>query len=216
MLRRARHTPPPRQPFASRRKARSRIDAVLWSAFVHRVSIVGTSGSGKSVLARRLAAVLGVPHVELDSLFHQPGWQQLPTEEFRAAVTVKASADSWVIDGNYSRARPVVWARADTVVWFDLPKRTVMRQVVWRTVRRAVTRQELWNGNREPLRNFLSWDPEKSVISWAWHNHARYRVTYGGAAADPAYAHLTFIRLGSHRDAERFLADPRGYAERPR
>jgi adenylate kinase family enzyme len=185
---------------------------VLWFAFVQRVSVVGNSGSGKSTLARELAASLGVPHLELDSVFHQPGWEPLAQDEFRRLVTARAGEDGWVIDGNYSAVRPIVWARADTVVWLDLPKRTVMRRVAWRTVRRAVTRQELWNGNREPLTNFLSWVPEKSIISWAWHNHAKYRTKYGAAAADPANAHLIFIRLASRRDVTRFLADPLHYA----
>jgi adenylate kinase family enzyme len=184
---------------------------VLWSAFVRRVSVVGNSGSGKSTLARELAASLGVPHLELDSVFHQPGWEPLPEGEFRRLVTARAGEDGWVIDGNYSVVRPIVWARADTVVWLDLPKRTVIRQVAWRTLRRAVTQQELWNGNREPLINFLTWVPEKSIISWAWHNHAKYRTRYGAAAADPANAHLTFIRLTSRRGINHFLANPSGH-----
>ena len=178
--------------------------------------MVGNSGSGKSTVARELAASLGVPHLELDSAFHQPGWEPLPVDEFRRLVTTRTSEDGWVIDGNYSAVQPIVWARADTVVWLDLPKRTVMRQVTWRTLRRAVTRQELWNGNREPMTNFLSWVPEKSIISWAWHSHAKYRTRYGAAAADPANAHLTFIRLTSRRDISRFLADPLHYAHSER
>ena len=185
---------------------------VLWSAFVRRVSVVGNSGSGKSTLARELAARIGVPYLELDGVFHQPGWEPLPAEEFQRIVTERASEDSWVIDGNYSGVRPIVWARADTVVWLDLPRRIVMQRVIWRTASRAVTRQELWNGNREPLANFLSWDPEKSVISWAWHKHAEYRARYGAALADPANAHLAFIRLTSRRDVARFMADPLHYA----
>jgi adenylate kinase family enzyme len=185
--------------------------AVLWSAIVQRVSVVGNSGSGKSTLARELAAVLAVPFLELDSLYHQPGWEPLPADEFSRVVTERAEAGGWVIDGNYSAVRPVVWGRADTVVWLDPPRRTVMRQVIWRTLRRAVTRQELWNGNREPVRNFFRLDPEESVISWAWHSHAKYRTRYGAAAADPANAGLAFIRLASRRDVARFLADPAGY-----
>ena len=184
---------------------------MLRSAFVRRVSVVGNSGSGKSTLARELAASLGVPHLELDSVFHQPGWESLPEGEFQRLVTERTSEDGWVIDGNYSAVRPIVWARADTVVWLDPPRRTVMRQVAWRTARRAVTQQELWNGNREPLSNFLRWAPEKSIISWAWHNHAKYRTRYGAAAIDPANAHLTFIRLTSRADVARFLADPLHY-----
>lgn len=164
------------------------------------------------MLASELAAHLDVQHVELDAVYHQPGWVPLPPAEFRQAVGAKAAADSWVIDGNYSAVRQLVWARADTVVWLDLPKRTVMRQIIWRTFRRVAGREELWNGNRERWRNFFSLDPEESVIVWAWHKHAEYRARYGSAAADPANAHLTFIRLASRRDVARFLADPLAYA----
>ncbi len=115
----------------------SRRGIVLRCAIVRRVSVVGVSGAGKSTVARELSVILGVPRLELDGVFHQPGWEPLPDEEFRRAVAAEAAADGWVIDGNYSTVRPLVWARADTVVWLDLPKVTVMRQVVWRTLRRV-------------------------------------------------------------------------------
>jgi len=176
---------------------------------VRRVSVVGTAGSGKSTLARELAAALGVPCLELDAVHHLPGWEPRPADEFRRIVAATAAADGWVIDGNYGKVRDLVWARADTVVWLDLPKRTVMRQIVWRTLRRVGRRQELWNGNRERWRNFFSWNPEQSVISWAWHKHASDHAKYAAAAADPANARLRFIRLTSRRDAVRFLAKAR-------
>ena len=53
---------------------------------MQRVSVVGNSGSGKTTLARQLAGRLGVAHVELDAIFHQPDWQELPAADFRAAV----------------------------------------------------------------------------------------------------------------------------------
>ena len=185
---------------------------MLRSAIVRRVSVVGTSGSGKSTLARKLAEILGVPHLELDAVYHQPGWAPLPADEFRRIVAARAATGGWVIDGNYGTVRDLVWARADTVVWLDLPKRTVMRQVVWRTLRRAALRRELWNGNRERWQNFFTWNPEQSVISWAWHKHAPDRARYAAAAADPANAHLRFTRLAGRRDVARFLAGARSEA----
>ncbi|HXP53622.1 MAG TPA: shikimate kinase [Streptosporangiaceae bacterium] len=172
---------------------------------MRRVSVVGCSGSGKSTVGRRLARDLGVPYVELDSIYHQPGWVPLPAEEFRRRVTEVTAGDGWVIDGNYSAARQLVWARADTVVWLDLPRRTVMRQVVWRTLRRAAFRVELWNGNRERWANFFTWDQQESVISWAWHHHPVYRERYRAAAAAPPHPQLAFIRLRSRRAVRRFL-----------
>jgi adenylate kinase family enzyme len=148
--------------------------------------VVGTSGSGKSTLAGELALILGVPLLELDAVHHQPGWELLPTDEFRRIVAAVVAGDGWVVDGNYSRVRDLIWARADTVVWLDLPKRTVMRQVVWRTLRRVALRTELWNGNRERWQNFFTWNPEQSVISWTWHKHATDRAKFARFLADAA------------------------------
>ena len=173
---------------------------------MRRVSVVGNSGSGKSTLAGRLAAQLNVPHVELDAIFHQPGWTPLPADEFAVRVAAAADGDGWVIDGNYSAVRPLVWARADTVVWLDPPRRTVMRRIVWRTIRRAAVRAELWNGNRERWRNLFTWDPEESVIAWSWQRHSIYKHRYAEAARDPAYAHLQFIRIVTRADARRLLS----------
>jgi adenylate kinase family enzyme len=102
----------------------------LLCSAVRRVAVVGTSGSGKSTLGAALAGVLGVDYLELDSVYHQADWAPLPTEEFRRRVEAVAAAQGWVIDGGYSKVRDIVWARADTVAWLDLPRRTVMRLTV--------------------------------------------------------------------------------------
>ena len=173
---------------------------------MRRVSVVGTSGSGKSTVASALAAALGADVLELDSVFHQPNWVPLPTSEFRRRVAAVTAGERWVIDGNYSsKVGDVVWARADTVVWLDLPRRTVMRRILWRTLRRVAGRAELWNGNREHWRNFFTLDKEESVIAWAWQTHAANRVKYEAAMADPANGHLRFVRLTSPAAVRGFL-----------
>lgn len=167
---------------------------------VKRVSVVGNSGSGKTTLAAELGRRIAAPHLELDSVFHQPGWEPLPVEEFRARVAEFVAGDRWVVDGNYSSVQDLVWKRADTVVWLDPPRHRVMRQIIGRTLRRALTRAELWNGNREEWSSIFRADPSKSIIVWAWKGHRVVRERYGSAQADPANAHLTFIRLRSAND----------------
>jgi adenylate kinase family enzyme len=174
---------------------------------VRRISVVGNSGAGKSTVARHLARNLGVPYVELDAIYHQPDWAPLGADEFRARVAEVTAGDAWVIDGNYSAVRPLVWARADTVIWLDPPRHRVMRQVIWRTLRRATFRVELWNGNRERWANLFTWVPEDSVISWAWHRHAVYRQRYAAAMHDPAYVHLEFVTLRNRRAVRQLLAE---------
>jgi adenylate kinase family enzyme len=174
---------------------------------MERVSVVGNSGSGKSQLASRLAEALGVPCVELDAIHHLPDWQPIEPDEFLARITEVTTSDRWVIDGNYRTVvlDGPVWERADTVVWLDLPRRTVMRQVVGRTLRRTVRREELWNGNREPMRNLYAWDPHKSIIRWSWTQHAKYVQRFTDAMSSPRFAHIDFVRLTSHAEAERLL-----------
>jgi adenylate kinase family enzyme len=171
--------------------------------------MVGVSGSGKSTLGRNLAARLAVPYTELDALHHQPDWAPLPGDQFRHRVAAIASADGWVIDGNYSAVLPLIWERADTVIWLDPPRHTVMRRLIWRSIRRVAGRTELWNGNRERWRNLLTWDQQESVISWAWHHYPIYRERYTAAASDPAYGHLTFTRIATSADLHRLLESVR-------
>ena len=77
---------------------------------MRRVSVVGTSGVGKSTFASSLARVLGVSFLELDSVYHQADWAPLPASEFRARVAAAAAGECWVIDGNYSTVRDIAWA----------------------------------------------------------------------------------------------------------
>lgn len=168
--------------------------------------MVGNSGSGKTTIAIALSAALNVPHLEIDAVFHQPGWVPLEAGEFRRRVAEFVAAPGWVADGNYSTVQDLVWARADTVVWLDPPRYRVMRRIIWRTLRRAALRAELWNGNRERWTNLLRADPMESVIAWAWTRHHTYRRRYERAMADPANAHLTFVRLRTPGEVAALIA----------
>jgi adenylate kinase family enzyme len=180
-------------------------EPLLSSAAVRRVSVVGTSGAGKSTFAAALADVLGVLWLELDSVYHQADWTPLAAEEFRRRVASVASGPGWVIDGSYSTVRDLVWARADTVVWLDLPRRTIMRRVIWRTLRRVAGRVELWNGNRERWRYLFTWDDQESVIAYAWHTYDSRRERLAAELADPGHSHLRLVRLRSPGAVRRFL-----------
>ena len=170
---------------------------------MERVWVVGNSGSGKSTLARRLAAAMGAPHTELDAIFHQPGWTELAQDEFRRRVEAVVTGPRWVVDGNYLAVADIVRTRADTVVWIDLPRWRVMRQLGVRTLLRGARRAELWNGNRETLRNFFSLDKEKSVLVWAWLQHEEYRRRYL-ELLEAAPVGLRIVRLQTPAEIEAF------------
>jgi adenylate kinase family enzyme len=171
-----------------------------------RISVVGCSGAGKSTLSRRLAQRLGYRHVELDALFHQPNWQPLPTEQFQQATRDALHGDGWIAEGNYSAVRPLVRERSDMVIWLDLPRHKVMRQVIWRTLRRLATHEELWNGNRERWGNLFKLHPRQSILAWTWTRHAVYRQRYSEEMRNTPPS-CTYLRLDSRQAVEDFLAN---------
>lgn len=170
-----------------------------------RVVVIGTSGSGKSTAARRISERLGLSLVELDALFHLPGWERRPEREFRALVTEATAGEAWVVDGNYAVVRDIVWPQAEIVVWLDYTRWRVMARVVRRTVRRLVTRELLWDKVTEPWSNILSLDPERSIIAWAWSTYADRRSRYARLMEEPAFEHVEFHRVSRPRDLRRVI-----------
>lgn len=175
---------------------------------VRRIVVVGSSGSGKTRMAKRIADTLDLPRLELDSVVHQPGWVPLAQDKFTDQVNRFVSGHEWVVDGNYTSlgARESIWPRVDTVVWLDLPRWVIMPRVIIRTLRRVITREELWNQNREPWTNLYSLDPYRNIIVWAWTRHRHVQEKYETDLTRGAWDHATVHRLRSAAEVREFLA----------
>ena len=167
-----------------------------------RISVIGTTGSGKTTVARRTAEALGVPHIELDTLHWGPDWEEAPLETFRERVSDAIQGDGWVVDGNYGKVRDIVWGRADTVLWLDYPFLGTFLRLLWRTLRRIALRKRLWNDNREDLTAIFGKD---SILLWAITSHPRNSKEYPQLMDDPEYAHIRFLRHRSRRETEEWL-----------
>ena len=100
---------------------------------MQRVLVLGAPGSGKSTFAHRLAATADIPLVSLDALYWQPGWTPSDPATFKSRVKDAAMNESWIMDGNYiSHAGEFRRDRADTIVWFDLPRYVCMLGILGR------------------------------------------------------------------------------------
>lgn len=168
-----------------------------------RVLVAGTSGAGKTTLAGRIAATVGVPHTEIDALYHGPSWT--PRESFMLDVAALAAQPRWVTEWQYGRARPLLLQRADLLVWLDLPRAVVMRRVVQRTAQRRLTRTVLWNGNLEPPLSTFFTDRDH-IIRWAWRTH--HENADRVAAVVTSREDLSVVRLRSQQDVDHWLAGP--------
>ena len=145
---------------------------------MHRIVILGCSGTGKSTLARKVGARLNLPVIHLDSLFWEPGWVEAETEVFRARVTQAIEGPRWVTDGNFlSKTGDLRFPKADLIVWIDQPRWLRLVRIVRRTVSQlGRSRQDLAEGCPERLDlafvEFLRW-------VWDFDRDTRPRIEAG-------------------------------------
>ena len=168
-----------------------------------RIVIIGTTGSGKTTLGKQISERLHIPHIELDALHWEPNWQEAPAEIMRERVSGAVSGDAWVIDGNYSSVRDIVWSRADTIVWLDYSFAFIAWRLFGRTIRRIITREKLWGYNQEDWRaQFFSRD---SLFLWLIQTYAKRRREYPLLFQCPENAHLNIVHLNSQRKTDKWL-----------
>jgi len=166
-----------------------------------RIAIVGPSGSGKTRLAGRVAAAAGLRHAELDGPHHRPHWESCGADVLRERVDAATQGDGWVADGTYHQMiGELVFERAQTVAWLDLPAAHVMSRLLRRTHVRKRDRVELWNGNLEP-----GWRESVPYLIWP-----AFKRVFENRRKLPArlarHPHLDVRRLRSDADVDAFVA----------
>ena len=166
----------------------------------NRICVIGSSAAGKSTFARAIARKMEGDYIELDSHFHGPKWKPTPDDIFIQSVRARLEANErWVVDGNYNnRARQ--FEDADLIIWLDYPFRIVLTRVLRRTLKRLITKEELWNGNRESWRMAFS---HESIILWVFQTYWKRRRELPFELS--AYPPSKCIRFSHPREAERWL-----------
>ena len=170
-----------------------------------KINVIGTTGSGKSTFSKALSEKLGYSCIHMDQLFWKPNWEQATDDEFISKVLAAVSGETWVLDGNYSRANQIKWENADMVIWLDYSYLRTFIQLLKRTIARVLTRKELWpqTGNRESFRkSFMS---KESIFVWFFKSYKENKLRYVQLMNSPNVEHIKFIRLCSPKEAKAFL-----------
>jgi adenylate kinase family enzyme len=176
---------------------------VTLAVHMARVVVIGTSCVGKTMFARSLARILSFPHVELDALYWQPNWVPRPPDEFRALTTQALAQDCWVTDGNYGAVRDLVLSRATTVIWLNYVFPLVLWRALTRTMRRVLTQEELFSGNRESLR--MAFFSRESILWWVITTFYRRRQQYRELFDRRTTPHSTYVEFRNPSEAQNFL-----------
>ena len=164
-----------------------------------RVLFYGVTGSGKSSAARAYAQATGLPEFSADDdIGWLPGWQQRTVEEQRDIAAAIAAQDRWVLDSAYGVWRDVVLPRAELVVGLDYPRWLSLARLVRRSLRRALTREPVCNGNHETLARLFV---EDSIIRWHFRSFTRKRQVMRGLRADSGMPPAILFRHPRQLDA---------------
>lgn len=171
-----------------------------------RVLIAGTSGVGKTTLARRLAALWNIPHTELDALHHGPHWTPRPT--FAAEARELAAGDEWVTEWAYwsKGMKTVLGERADTLIWLNFSRPMAFQRLLRRTLKRQILRERLWHGNVEPPLYTFFTNPEENILRWGMRTHGKWIERM--PTVDREFPHLSIIELRTPREVRRWLTGP--------
>lgn len=169
-----------------------------------RVLIAGVTGSGKTTLARRIAAQWDLVHHEIDALHHGPNWT--PRPEFLDDVRAFAATDRWVTEWQYtSKGTDVIMTpRAQLGIWLNYPWPIVRTRLLRRTFSRSILRTEMYNGNVEkPIWDWFKRDQDETILQW--QTKTRHKWDERMPQVENEFPHLTVVRLRHPRETERWL-----------
>ena len=165
-----------------------------------RILVYGATGSGKSVMARRLSELTGIPWTSVDDICWRPGWVQMPQAEQVAYFDELTRTRAWILDSAYGGWRHLAYGRADLVVALDYARLTSLTRLLRRTATRVLDQQEICNGNHESWRTVFARD---SLVVWHFTSFSRKRTEMRAWASAPSGP--VVVRLSRPRQARSFI-----------
>jgi adenylate kinase family enzyme len=166
---------------------------------MRKILLIGGGGSGKSVLAARIAAQIGLPLIHLDALFWKPGWVETPREEWRRIVEKLVQRDAWVMDGNYGGTLDLRLAACDTALFLDFPPIVCL----WRVLKR---RAQFHNKSRPDAGSDCPERLNSEFLGWIWSYRRKRRPKILEKLSAAAAQGKQVIVLRDSREVERFVA----------
>ncbi|MER6775267.1 adenylate kinase [Streptomyces bacillaris] len=169
---------------------------------MRRVALFGAPATGKSTLARRLSAELGVPHTDLDEILFTP-LGPLPLEDFRRQAAAVTATGGWIVEGNFAKLADVVWHRADLLVWLDFPLPLILYRITRRSLRQLAGRED------SPQARRLTWNSaffgRRSLLRTAIRKYRANRPRYARQVAETAALGVEVVRLRSPREVRNWM-----------
>jgi adenylate kinase family enzyme len=107
----------------------------------HRVLVVGCPGGGIASLGHAISERLGIPLVDLEAGYWRSGALAPSETEWRGRIGEWAATEQWVMVGPPPASMELLVARADWLVFVDLPMAVCLLRAV-RDMARRLAREE--------------------------------------------------------------------------
>jgi adenylate kinase family enzyme len=169
-----------------------------------RIVVIGSSCAGKSTLAFRLSELLALKYIQLDALYWKADWQAREKDEFNELVINEINSEKWAVDGNYGIIRHLIWPKAEIVIWLNYDFSLVLKRALVRTIKRIVTKEELFSGNRETFKK--SFFDKDSILWWVITTFHRRRKEIPLMLKEKEYEHLKVIEIRKAKELDKLLA----------
>lgn len=151
----------------------------------HRIAILGTTGSGKTTLAKVLGGLLEIPVISLDNLKKDGDGNTIDTESFLHRLESIVSDNSWIIDGGYKVTHSTILKNAQAAIWLDYPLGIILS----RRAKRNFEQRPLFYSTYPSVfaRRFINLSHVMKNTVW---KHYQLRKTYPHLFRDFPHLHL--------------------------
>ncbi len=163
-----------------------------------RILIIGSAGSGKTILANELAKKLNIKVVHLDKIYWNSNWQKKEEDECLTLTDEVVKEEEWILDGNYIQTLDKRLERAELVIFLKINRFKCISSLY---KRKRLTRKNLIK--RDDLATGCSDKLDFCFIKWAFNFNNEYAPKLMEKIKQ--YPHIKVVTFNKRRDAMNFI-----------
>jgi len=160
-----------------------------------RLAIIGIPGSGKSTFAAKLSKILNIPVHHLDRHMFETYGKKKDKQELLSIQQAMVNEESWIVEGCSLSTLETRFMRANTVIYFHLPRLLC----VWRVFKRQFLYDKALS--ETGCTRMVNW----KLLKYIWNFDKEKRA--GIAELRQKYAHVGFQIFKNSKEADKYLKE---------